>query len=479
MPRHCGTVLRFLPAGQPVTFRAPQLQAAYEAHLAGDPMTLEHKQIRTLRLPLEGDYATVVLAGFDSAAEAPFDALRSVTAALGTVLEEQGTQEVFLDGVDTLTFAPEGAILGQIAAILPLCEYRFDRYRTGEKKPVDHTVTVLAEQSAQDNLDEGQVLARAVCIARDLVNEIAEVLTPAELARRAQALGQEWGFSVEVLDRAQCEGLGMGLFLAVARGSALEPKFVVMRWNGGPADQPPVALVGKGITYDSGGLAIKSGSGMASMRFDMNGAAAVMGAMCAIAGQKLPRNVVGVVAACENMVDSRSYRNGDVLTSMSGKTVFVRNTDAEGRLTMADAITYCVRQEHPSEVVEVAGLTGSVCNFYGTVCAAALTTEDALFRRLEGLMEVTGEKYARMPAFPEYRERLKSPYADLDNAPEGGCGGIVAGFFLDAFREDTPFLHIDFGALPFTSKKSDGQPEGGTGFGVKTLYHYVKNRGEA
>lgn len=478
MPRDCGTVLRFLPAGQPVSFREPRLQAAYEAHLAGDPMTLEHKQLRTLRLPVDGAYVTVVLAGFDSAADAPFDALRSVTAALGTALEEQGNPQVFLDGVDTLTFAPEGEILGQIAAVLPLCEYRFDRYLTGEKKPADHTVTVLAGPQAEDALAEGQVLARSVCIARDLVNEIAEVLTPAELARRAQALGQEWGFSVEVLDQAQCEALGMGLFLAVARGSALEPKFIVMRWNGGPAGQPPVGLVGKGITYDSGGLAIKSGSGMASMRFDMNGAAAVMGAMCAIAGRKLPRNVVGVVAACENMVDSRSYRNGDVLTSMSGKTVFVHNTDAEGRLTMADAITYCVRKEHPSEVVEVAGLTGSVCNFYGTVCAAALTTEDVLFRRLEGLMEVAGEKYARMPAFPEYRERLKSPYADLDNSPEGGCGGIVAGFFLDSFREDTPFLHIDFGALPFTSKKSDGQPEGATGFGVKTLYHYVKNRGD-
>lgn len=478
MPRHCGTILRFLPAGQPVTFRAPQLQTAYDTHLAGDPMTLEHKQIRTLRLSLEGGYATVILAGFDSGVDAPFDDLRSVTAALGTVLAEQGTQEVFLDGVDTLTFAPEAELLGQISAVLPLCEYRFDRYRAEEKPPVDHTVTVLADPQAEDALAEGQMLARSVCIARDLVNEIAEVLTPAELARRAQELGQEWGFSVEVLDREQCEALGMGLFLAVARGSALEPKFIVMRWNGGPTDQPPVGLVGKGITYDSGGLAIKSGSGMASMRFDMNGAAAVIGAMCAIAGRKLPRNVVGVVAACENMVDSRSYRNGDVLTSMSGKTVFVRNTDAEGRLTMADAITYCVRQEHPSEVVEVAGLTGSVCNFYGTMCAAALTTEDLLFRRLEELMEVTGEKYARMPAFSEYRKLLKSPYADLDNAPEGGCGGITAGLFLDSFREDTPFLHIDFGAMPFTSKKSDGQPEGGTGFGVKTLYHYVKNRGD-
>ena len=178
--------------------------------------------------------------------------------------------------------------------------------------------------------------------------------------------------------------------------------------------------MGKGITYDSGGLALK-GSGMELMRYDMNGAAAVIGAMCAVADNALPRNVVAVVAACENMVDARSYRNGDVFPSMSGKTVYVRNTDAEGRLTMADAITYCVRKESPSEILEVAGLTGSVCNFYGKVCAA--------------------------------------------------------GLFLASFHEDVPFLHVDFGAMPFVKSKSDCQGEGGTGFGVKTLYHYIKARG--
>jgi leucyl aminopeptidase len=249
-----------------------------------------------------------------------------------------------------------------------------------------------------------------------------------------------------------------------------------MRHNGGMEGEAPIAFVGKGITYDSGGLAIKTGGGMTSMRFDMNGAAAVIGAMCAISRQKLPKNVVAVVAACENMVDAKSYRNGDVLKSMHGQTVFVQNTDAEGRLTMADAITYCVRKEKPSEILEVAGLTGSVCNFFGSVCAAALTRQQELFDRISGLTPVTGEKYAQMPAFPEYKALLKSPYADLSNSPAGGPGGILAGLFLDAFSEDVPFLHVDFGAMPFTSQKSDGQPAGGTGFGVRSLYHYVKSR---
>lgn len=470
------TVIRFLPAGAQVSFGEASLQDAYAACFRGDTLTLEHKELRSIRLPFRGGFVNLLLAGFDSQPAAPFDALRQLAAKIGAALAAQGAESVLVDRLDALAFAPEEEIAAQLCTVLPLCEYRFDKYLTGRtvRRPVD--VLILSDKDLAPAAAEGLSLSRAVMTARDLVNEIAEVLTPAELASRCEALGRAHGFETEVLDRAACEALGMGLFLAVARGSALEPKCIVMRWRGGEAGQPPIAFVGKGITYDSGGLAIKS-SGMESMRFDMNGAAAVIGAMCAIADRKLPKNVVAVVAACENMVDARSYRNGDVLTSMNGQTVFVRNTDAEGRLTMADAMTYCIRRERPSELLEVAGLTGSVCSFYGSVCAAALTTHQALFDRIAALMPVTGEKYAQMPAFEEYKALLKTPYADLNNAPAGGPGGILAGLFLAAFHEDVPFLHIDFGRMPFTDKKSDCQPEGGTGFGVKTLYHYVKSRG--
>ena len=468
-------VIRFLRANAPVSFSDPSLQHAYDAVFPGDKLTLSHRQLQTLRLPLNSGFTTLLLIGFDSAATSPFDHFRAALASLGTALNQLGAHSVLMDRLDSVTFAGEPQLLEQVACTLPLSEYKFDTYLAEKKPAYDRAVTVLADNSCQAALEEGQVLADSVCTARDLVNELADVLTPAELARRCQALGERWGFSVEVLDRSACEDLGMGLFLAVAQGSALEPRFIVMRWNGGKPEEPPIALVGKGITYDSGGLAIKKSS-MESMRFDMNGAAAVIGAMCAIARQKLPRNVVAAVAACENMVDAHSYRNGDVLRSMSGQTVFVRNTDAEGRLTMADAMTYCVRTFHPSELLEVAGLTGSVCSFFGSVCAAALATDPSIFDRVAGLSDITGEKYAQMPYFQEYRQQLKSPYADLDNAPAGGAGGILAGFFLESFREGTPFLHVDFGAMPFTGKSSDGQPEGGTGFGVKTLYHYVKRR---
>jgi len=374
-----------------------------------------------------------------------------------------------------VTFAAEQELLEQAACTLPLCEYTFDRYLSKKAARREYQITVLANPEYQDALAEGKSLAESVCTARDLVNEMADIMTPEELALRCQKLGEEKGFSVKVLDEEDCEKAGMGLFLAVSKGSSLKPRLIVMSWNGGEMDQPPLGFVGKGITYDSGGLAIKT-SGMESMRFDMNGAAAVIGAMCSIAEQKLPYNVVGVVAACENMVDANSYRNGDVIRSMSGKTVFVRNTDAEGRLTMADAMTWCIRNCHPSELIEVAGLTGSVCSFYGDICAAALTADQDMFERVRQLQPLTGEKIAQMPYFEEYRELLKSPWADLNNSPANGPGGILAGFFLDSFREEVPFLHIDFGAMPFTKKTSDGQPEGATGFGVKTLYYYAKHR---
>jgi len=466
------TVLRFLSADAPVSFREEALQTAYQRYFSGDSLTVGHKQLRTLRLPMEDKFLNVVLAGFDSSIPYPFDALRQLLLNIGTELLEWNAKEIFVDGLDALSFAPEQEVASVLAMELPLCEYRFDQYLSQKKNAVERTVTLLVDPACQDALDEGAVLARSVMETRDLVNEIADVMTPMELASRCRKLGETYGFQVEVLDRETCREMGMGLFLGVAKGSRLEPAFIVMRWKGGPDDQPPVALVGKGISYDSGGLALKKAN-MEHMRFDMNGAGAVIGAMCAISARKLPHNVVAAVAACENAVGSGSYRNGDILTSMNGKTVFIQNTDGEGRLTMADAMTYCIRREHPSELLEVGGLTGSVSNFFGNICAATLTTHPAMYDRLTALSPLTGEKFAQLPAFPEYRELLKSPFADLNNAPTTGAAGIMGGFFLESFHEDTPFIHVDFGATPFNKTRIKGV-DGATGFGVKSLYHYVK-----
>ena len=473
-PASCDTVLRFLSVNTTIFFEEPKLQAAYDQFLGGDPLILEHMEIRSLRLAFQGQYINLLLAGFDSQTAHPYDDLRKLVAKVGTKLAELHTVSLFIDRINLLTFADESILLTQISSILPLCEYTFDVHISKKKIRSEISAAVLTDPSMQRFLAEGLVLAQSVMTARDLVNETADILTPDEMAKRTQSLGIQYGFQTEILDAHACEKMGMGLFLAVAKGSALEPRFLILRWNGGAEGDAPIALVGKGITYDTGGLAIKTSS-MELMNYDMNGAAAVIGAMCAIARQKLPFNVVAAIAACENAVDAKSCRNGDVFISMSGQTVYIRNTDAEGRLSMADAITYCARYEHPKEILEIAGLTGSVCNFYGKVCAAALTTTQPLYNRLTSVSELSGEKYAQMPAFDEYRNLLKTPFADLNNAPEGEPGGILAALFLDCFHDDIPFLSIDSGAMPFTRTASDCQPAGGTGFGVRSLYYYIKH----
>lgn len=468
------TVLRFLSAGERISFQAPAIQAAFNQLPGEDPLTLEHMEIRTLRFPIQGQYSNIILAAFDNHTAHPYDEFRKLTAKIGTCLSKLRTSSLFIDRIDALNFVEESVLFTQLSSILPLCEYHFDAHCSKKANRTEIAVSILADPSMQPYLAEGLALSKAVMTARDLVNEPADILTPAELAKRTQSLAHQYGFQVEILDARACEELGMGLFLAVAKGSALEPRFLILRWMGGAEEEDPIAFVGKGITYDTGGLAIKTSS-MEVMNYDMNGAAAVIGAMCAIARQKLPCNVIAVVAACENAVDAKSYRNGDVFTSMSGQTVYVRNTDAEGRLTMADAITYCTKYEHPKEILEIAGLTGSVSNFYGKICAAALTTTQALYDRLVRVSRQSGEKYAQMPAFDEYRKLLETPFADLNNAPEKEPGGILAALFLDCFHEQVPFLSIDSGAMPFTRTASDCQSVGGTGFGVRSLYYYVKS----
>ena len=473
MPGACDAAVCFAPADGPARFQDAALSAAYETQLGGMPLTAAHKALVPLWLRVDDRLVPVWIAGFNPDCDAPLDALRELLASVGKALVEAKARLIWLDGWQRLggTGLSVLEVARQIGAALPLCGYRFDRYLTRRAESVPARVFLRGGDEHAAALAEGARIAEAVVIARDLVNDIAESMTPEKLADEAVRFGAQYGFEVRVLEEEACRALGMNLFLAVARGSALPPKLIEMRWNGA-GDAAPIGLVGKGITYDSGGLQIKT-SGMASMNYDMNGGASVIGAMCAIAAMKLPVNVVGVVAACENMVDAKSYRNGDILTSMNGQTVYVRNTDAEGRLTMADAITYCVRTARPSEIIEVAGLTGSVCNFFGSVCAACLTTDQALFDRVAALSPVTGEKYWQMPSFPEYEKLLKWPFADLNNAPEGPCGGITAGLFLTAFHEDVPFLHIDYGAMPFTKK------DGANGFGVRTLYEYAKSRAKA
>lgn len=472
-PQNFDTIVRFMKYDSVPTFSDPAIQEAFDAALGGDDFGLEPGTVKTFRMKLNGKFVNLILIGFDCKLyEKALPIFRKATLKLGTVLNELKAQVVFVDNFTNLFFMEKDEIARQFASTLPLCDYAFDKYMIKKADYTEKEILVFGNEDISAALEEGVNIAKGICIARDLVNEPAEVLTPAELAARTIRFGKEYGFEVEVFDKAACEELGMHAFLAVGRASVNEPKLIVMRYNGGEGIAKGV--IGKGLCYDSGGLFLKQGAGMHAMKGDMAGSAAVIGAMCSIAMNKLPKNVVTVVAACENMVDGAGYRNGDIVHTMAGKSVFVASTDAEGRLTLADAITYMIRKENVDSIIELSTLTGSCANFFSDVCCGVLTTDDEMFEKIAVHSDIAGEKYSRLPHYDEYREFIKSDIADLYNSSNNGAGGICAGLFLDEFKEDKPFMHVDIAGVTFAKSKKDGFPKGGTGFGVKTVYHYIK-----
>lgn len=366
-----------------------------------------------------------------------------------------------------------------ISEISLLASYKFDKYQSDKKQPSIENIYILFEDRNQLNnmeagLNEGLALGKSTIFARDLVNEPANVLLPIELANQAEKAGKENGFDVEVFDENKIEELDMKAFMSVARASDNPPRFIVMRYFGDAENKDEVlGLVGKGLTYDSGGLSIKTLQGMLNMKCDMGGAASVIGAMSAIAQLKLKINVVAVVAACENMIAGNAYRPGDIIGSMAGKTIAIGSTDAEGRLTLVDAVHYVIEKEGAKKIVDIATLTGAAIAALGTTTTAVVSNNDDFYKGLEKASELSGEKIWRMPAFDEYRELVKSKIADLTNSA-GQPGTITAALFIEAFVQDKPWIHMDIAGTAFSSKASDYAPEGGTGAGVRSLYYLVK-----
>lgn len=364
----------------------------------------------------------------------------------------------------------EGIILGS---------YKFDKYIKDRKEnPVNNVYFVGndADEIVDINkgVEEGNVLSKATILARDMVNEPANVLTPAKLAAIAEKTGKESGFEVEILKEDKIQELGMEAFLAVGRASENRPRLVVMRYFGDKKNKKDIlGLVGKGLTYDSGGLCIKTKDGMVNMKSDMGGAASVIGVMEAIAKRKLKINVIAVVAACENSISGNAYRTGDIIGSMAGKTIFIGSTDAEGRLTLADAIHYAIEKEKVSKVLDIATLTGGAIVTLGSSATVVVSNDDEFYKTLEDASKVTGEKVWRMPHFDEYKELLKSKVADLTNSA-GNPQAITAALFVGEFVQDKPWIHMDIAGTAFTSKSSEYIAEGGTGVAVRTIYQMVK-----
>ena len=366
----------------------------------------------------------------------------------------------------------EGCLLGL---------YRFTPYRTegrDELKTIDH-MTMIApspaiEKQAAQGAELGKVIAEATNFSRDLVNHPGNTVTPTRLAKEARLLAKKHRMTCHVLEREDANRLGMGSFLAVAQGSQEPPKFIVLEYQGGRSKQNPVVLIGKSITFDSGGISLKPSEKMEEMKGDMAGGAAVLGTLKAVADLQLPISLIGILPAAENMPAGTAIKPGDVVTAMSGLTIEVINTDAEGRMVLADGLTYAARYK-PSVVIDLATLTGACVVALGHHATGILGNNEVLIKRLIRAGEATGERLWQLPLWDAYYDQIKSDVADIKNVGGRGAGTITAAAFLGKFAKDYSWAHLDIAGTAWTNTSRPSQPKGASGVGVRLLIQYLSS----
>ncbi|RJP65539.1 MAG: leucyl aminopeptidase [Candidatus Abyssobacteria bacterium SURF_17] len=420
----------------------------------------------------------LLLVGLGKHSEFTIEKLRQASGTAAVAVRNKGLK----NAVSSLHLCevPEASPsdVGQaIAEATTLALYRFGKYKT-EKDVVKEYAKeikslVLPEKNAarcrelRSGAGIGEKIAKAVSHVRDLVSEPAGVLTPTELANRARDLSKEHGFKCSIIMPEGIKKLNMGAFLAVAQGSHQPPRLIVLEHNGGGAARPLV-LVGKAITFDSGGISIKPWEGMEEMKDDMSGGAAVLGAVCAAAQLKLPINLVGIIPSTENLPGGGAYKPGDVLRSMSGITIEVISTDAEGRLILCDALAYAARYK-PAAIIDLATLTGACVVALGHVNSGLMGNDEGLLKKIEVASRVTSEKVWRLPLDDEYAKQIKSDIADVKNVGGRPAGTITAALFLKKFVGDTPWAHLDIAGTAWTKEAMPYCPKGATGIGVRLL----------
>ncbi|MBI2868628.1 MAG: leucyl aminopeptidase [Chloroflexi bacterium] len=422
----------------------------------------------------------VVVIGLGKKPELDAAKVRGAFAEACRYLRGRGVEDIAVtllgDGVNNITAESAAGALAE-GALLGL--YTFRKYMTKkEDEPREiKQIAIGGNEAKRPDMERGagrgRILAEAANLARDMVNEPSNYMTPAAMAGVAARLAAEAGLEISVLEREQMAALGMGALLGVAQGSQQPPKFIILKYQGGAPGKTDVALVGKGITFDSGGISLKPSEKMEDMKGDMAGGAAVMAALCAISRLKLKANVTALVPATENMPGGRALKPGDVVTAMNGKTIEIISTDAEGRLILADALSYAARNLAPESIIDVATLTGACVVALGEVCTGGFTNKQELLDRVIAAGSASGEIIWQLPMFDDYREQIKSAVADMKNAGGRWAGAITAAKFLAEFIGDVPWVHLDIAGTSQTEKDKGHLVKGATGVPVRTLVNLV------
>ncbi len=418
-----------------------------------------------------------LLGGGAKDAKAVSSHLEKAGAALTAKFLTSGEKALTIDLTDSGVTA-EGAASLLMGARLR--GWRMDQYRTTQKEEQKKTLIAVTVVGAPDGTEaawaDAAAVATGVEFTRELVTEPANVIYPASFVERCKNRMGDMGVEFVILEEKDMEELGMGALLGVGQGSRKDSKILAMRWKGETSATKPTAFVGKGVTFDTGGISIKPGAGMEDMKFDMGGAAAVAGTMLALAGRKAKADVVGVVGLVENMPDGNAQRPGDVVKSMDGQTIEVINTDAEGRLVLCDALCWTQQTYEPAAVVDLATLTGAIIISLGHEHAGCFSNDDDLSDKLVAAGKSTGDKLWRMPIGPAYDKLIDSPIADIRNVGPRGAGSITAAQFLHRFiKKGTPWAHLDIAGTVWTDKPGATWDKGASGFGVRVLDRYVRD----
>ncbi len=423
--------------------------------------------------------ARIVLAGAGKRADfAALDAEHLGGSGLAPVLRTQDKSAAFLLDGFSIDSLGAGETAARIALGAVLKSYRFDKYRTrlekDQKPALEKLVINTPAADARTKFADLEKVADGVALTRDLVSEPPNILHPESFAARCKEL-ESLGLKVTVLGAREMQKLGMHMLLGVGQGSPRESKLVAMEWLGGKKGQAPVAFVGKGVCFDTGGISLKPGPGMEDMKWDMGGAGAVTGAMAALAGRKAKANVIGVIGLVENMPDGAAQRPSDIVTSMSGQTVEILNTDAEGRLVLGDAIWWTQEKYKPKAIIDLATLTGAILIALGHEFAGLFANDDALAAQIEKAATVSGDPVWRMPLTKAHYDNIKSDVADMKNiGPREGGSSTAAAFIGRYIKDGQAWAHLDIAGMAWNAKDKPTCPKGGSGYGVRLLDEFIR-----